>query len=175
MPRRLTRWHKSSTLRTFLAALFFRHWAAIQGGTPAADGITQMHQAVEAYRATGTVLNRTAFLVFFGQACGTAGQIARGLAAVDESLALAEQTGELWFQAEAFWVKGELLRLQAGDQAQPESALCAAEACFEMARRVAKQQAAKSFERQAVASLRLLRQSQVNDTCAGGGGAGQAA
>jgi predicted ATPase len=144
-----------------LAARFWMQWAANQAGTPSAGGITHMHQALEAYHATGTVLNRTAFLAFFAQACGTAGQIARGLAAVDESLALAEETGEMWFQAESLRVKGELLRLQAGEQAQPEAALRAAEACFETARQVAEQQGAKSFEGRAVESLRLLRQGQL--------------
>jgi len=104
-----------------------------------------MHQVMENYGVTGTVLNLTGFLAFFGQACGTAGEIARGLAAVDESLALAEQTGELWFQAEAWRVKGELLRLQAGQQSEPEACLREAEACFDMARQVAKRQGAKAL------------------------------
>jgi len=104
-----------------------------------------MHQVMEDYGVTGTVLNRTGFLAFFGQACGTAGEIARGLAAVDESLALAEQTGELWFQAEALRIKGELLCLQAGNQAEPEVSLREAEVCFERARQVAWQQGATSL------------------------------
>jgi hypothetical protein len=150
-----------------LAARFFEHWAGIQRGTPAADGLTQMHQALEAYRATGTLFNCTGFLAFLGQVCGTAGQVARGLAAVDASLDLAEQTGELWFQSEALRVKGELLCLQAADEAQPEGALRAAEACFERARQVAKQQEATSLERRAIASLDRLRQSRLTNPGAG--------
>jgi predicted ATPase/DNA-binding SARP family transcriptional activator len=128
-----------------LAAQFFTHWAAVQGGTAGAEGITSMAQAMEAYRATGTVLNRTGFLALFGRACGTAGQVARGLAAVDESLALAEETGELWFQAIAWRIKGELLGLQAKDEAQPEVVLGEAEACLQTARRVAAAQGAKAL------------------------------
>lgn len=141
-----------------LAAQFFEEWALNQGGAPTDDGITRMHQALEEYRATGTVLNRTGFLVFFGCACGTAGQLDRGLAAVDESLALAEQTGELWFQAEAWRTKGELLCLQAEGQTQPDAILTAAEACSEMARQVARQQEAKWLELRAVVSICHLRQ-----------------
>lgn len=89
-----------------LAARFFTHWAAVQGGAAAAERIDAMHQAIEAYRATGTVLNRTAFLALFAQACATAGEIACGMGAVGESLALAQETSELWFQAEALRVKG---------------------------------------------------------------------
>jgi DNA-binding SARP family transcriptional activator len=144
-----------------LAARFFQHWAAIRGEAPGAEGIPEMYQAMEDYRATGTLLNRTAFLVLFGQACGRAGETARGLAAVDESLALAGQTGEFWFQAEAWRVKGELLRRQAENQAGP--GLRAAEKCFETARQLAGQQEAKSLELRAAVSLCLLWQSQSKE------------
>jgi len=122
-----------------LAARFFQHWTAVHTTPPLAEDIEQMHQAMEAYRATGTTLNCTAFLVFFAEACGKAGQIARGLAAVEESLLLAEQTGELWFQAAAWRVKGELLTLQAG-HGVASAAIPGAAACFGMARQAAAQQ-----------------------------------
>jgi len=143
-----------------LASRFFEEWAANQGGTPTAEGIAAMHEALEQYRATGTILNRTAFLALFGQACGAAGQVARGLAAVDESLALADRTGEMWFQAEAWRTKGELLRLQAGSREDPEEVLCAAEACFEVAQQVARQQGARWLELRAVLSLCQLWQNR---------------
>ncbi len=127
------------------AAQFSAHWAAVLQGDPPADRIAQMQQAMEAYRATGTLLNRTTFLVLFAQACGVAGEIARGLAAVNESLALGEQTGELWIQAEAYRVKGTLLRLQASEQPQPAEAFKDARACFEQARQTAEQQGARSL------------------------------
>ncbi len=136
-----------------LAAQFFTHWAAVLQGDPPVAHIAQMQQAMEAYRATGTLLNITAFLVFFAQACGVAGEIARGLAAVNESLALAEQTGELWFQAEAYRVKGALLRLQAGEQTQSAAAFKAAHVCFEQARQTAEQQGAQSFALRAMEEL----------------------
>jgi len=143
-----------------LAAQFFKEWAANQGGTPTAEGITAMREALEKYRATGTVLNRTAFLALFGHACSTAGQLDRGLTAIDESLALAEQTGELWFQAEAWRIKGELLRLQAASRENGEGALRVAETCFRTARQVAQHQVARWLELRAVVSLCHLRQSQ---------------
>jgi predicted ATPase len=122
-----------------LAAQFFEHWTAVMQGDPSVDRIEQMQQAMEAYRATGTKINRTAFLVFLAGACGKAGQIERGLTAVEESLSLAEQTGEMWFQAAAWRVKGELLALQARHDAASDVAPGVA-ACFEMARQVAAQQ-----------------------------------
>jgi predicted ATPase len=143
-----------------LGAQFFAHWAAVHATAvhttpPLAEDIEQMHQAMEAYRTTGTTLNRTAFLVFFAEACGKAGQIARGLAAVEESLFLAEQTGELWFQATAWRVKGELLAQQAGHGVAP-AAIPGAAACFEMARQVAAQQGVKSLPLRASNLLSIL-------------------
>lgn len=135
-----------------LAARFFIQWATVMRGTPPIDSLAQMQQAMATYRATGTLLNQTAFLVFFAQACGVAGEIARGLAAVDESLALGEQTGELWIQAEAYRVKGTLLRLQAREQPRPADALKAANVCFEQAREIAEKQGAQSF------ALRALKE-----------------
>ena len=125
-----------------LAACFFRHWTAVNITPPQAEDLEQMHQAMEAYRATGTMLNRTAFLVFFAEACGKVGQIERGLAAVEESLCLAKQTGELWFQAAAWRIKGGLLARQAGQGVVSEAVPNAA-ACLAMARQVAEQQGAR--------------------------------
>lgn len=136
-----------------LAARFFRHWTAVHTTPPRAEDIEQMHQAIEAYRTTGTTLNRTAFLVLFAEACGKAGQIAHGLEAVNASLALAEQTGERWFQAEAYRVKGTLLRLQAREKPQPAAAFKDALACFEQARQTAEQQGAQSLALRAMKEM----------------------
>ena len=135
------------------AAVFFENWANVQSGKSASKAIDKMQRMIEAYHATGTVLNRTAFLVLFGQACGKTEQIERGLQAVDESIELAEKTGELWYQAEAYRVKGELLARQNAD-------LNEAENCFLKSRKVASQQGAKIFELRAALSLCQLWQRQ---------------
>lgn len=62
------------------------------------------------------MLNRLGFLVFFGQACLEAGLRKLGLDAVDQSISLGEETDELWFQAEAWRVKGELLLINEDDR-----------------------------------------------------------
>jgi hypothetical protein len=110
-----------------LAAGFHQRWALVQGGLGSVETLGEMQQAIEGYRATGTLLNLTAFLAMFAQACGVAGQVERGLAAADESLALGRQTGERWYEAEALRIKGELLRQQAG------TPVAEARACFEEA------------------------------------------
>lgn len=138
-----------------LAAQFSEDWAAVLQGDPSVACIAQMQQAMDAYRATGTLLNRTTFLVFFAQACAVAGEIARGLAAVDESLALGEQTGELWFQSQAYRIKGKLLQMEARNQAQPAAILQDAATCFVLARQTAEQQGAVALAQRASADLNV--------------------
>jgi predicted ATPase/DNA-binding SARP family transcriptional activator len=127
------------------AAQFFTRWADVQSSAASTEAVAQMGEIIERYRATGTLLNRTAFLVLLAQAHGRVGQTAEGLATVNESLLLAEQTGELWYQAEAFRVKGELLRLQAAEDTLPEEALAEAEKCLHLAYQLAESQAAQSL------------------------------
>ncbi len=134
-----------------LAASFFSHRASVLAGAVAE--IAPMHEAIERYHAGGTCLNRTAFLAYFAQTCGVAGDVARALAAVDASLATAERSGERWFQAEAWRIKGELLRLRARGHPERERIVRAARACLVTARLTAHRQGAAGFERRAAASL----------------------
>ena len=138
------------------AAVFFENWANVQSGTTAGKAIDKMQRMIEAYHATGTILNRTAFLVLFSQVCGNAGQIERGLEAVNESIELAGKTGELWYQAETYRVKGELLINQNADSGIVED-------CFLMSRRIASQQGARIFKLRAAKSLCQLWQQQGKD------------
>ncbi len=63
-------------------------------------------------------------------------------------------TGERWYEAELYRLKGELLLQQSSDN-QAE-----AEACFQQALDVARHQQAKSFELRAATSLARLWQQQ---------------
>lgn len=133
------------------ASMVFDTWAKMQNGMISRTKIEQMHRAVENYGATGTLLNRASFLVLFGRACGLTGDIKRGLQAVNESIELAENTGELWYQAEAFREKGRLLVQQNND-------LDKAEDCFQTACQIARQQNARLLELRALVSLYQLWQ-----------------
>jgi DNA-binding SARP family transcriptional activator/predicted ATPase len=145
-------------LRSFeLAAIFFMEWVKNQSGDSSVEVIDKMCRAMEEYKSLGTLLNRTTFLNLFAQACGKAGQIERGLAALDESIAGGEKTGERWFEAEAYRLKGDLL-LQQPDQT--EAVLSLAEQCFETARQVAAEQGAKILDLRATSSLCTLWQMQ---------------
>jgi predicted ATPase/DNA-binding SARP family transcriptional activator len=154
----ITRQHE---LRNFeLAAIFFIHWVNNQVGDSSIEEIEKMCQAMEEYQSLGTVLNRTTFLMLFAQACGKAGQIERGLAALDESITLGERTGECWFEAESYRIKGELLVRQAENSPRQAAQLDEAENCFQIARQVASQQGAKMLELRAITSLCRLWQRQ---------------
>ena len=76
------------------------------------------------------------------------------MAALEEALALTEQTGERYYEAELYRPKGErLLQHIAPDVSQ-------AEACFHQALAIARRQQAKSLELRAAMSLARLWQCQ---------------
>ena len=148
----ITRQHE---FRNFeLAAHFLLAWVKVQSGDPAVAHIESMYQLMDEYQNLGTVLNRTTFLLLFAQVCAQAGQFERGLAALDEAISVGEQTGERWFEAEAYRLKGELL-LQ-----KTLSSPVEAEVCFTQALQVASAQQAKTLELRAALSLARLWQSQ---------------
>jgi len=139
------------------AALFFMNWVKFMHQEDSDQAIEAMNNVIEAYYATKTVLNRTAFLVYFSQACLAAGQRERGIDRVIESITLGEKTGELWFQAEAWRTKGELLLIRAEDgQAEKQDA----QICFETALQISREQGAKAFELRAAISLARMGQGQ---------------
>jgi predicted ATPase len=113
-----------------------------------------MHQSVQAFRATGAELGRPYFLALLAEAYGTLGEAAVGLTVLTEALALAETTGERWYEPELYRLKGALLLQQNSDN-QAE-----AEICFHHALNIARTQQAKSFELRAATSLARLWQQQ---------------
>ncbi len=91
--------------------------------------------------------------VYMAEGLGKVGQIADAFDAIDDAIARAERTEELWQTPELLRVKGELVLLQ-GAAAQS----AAAEGYFRQALDWARRQGALSWELRAVASLtRLLR------------------
>jgi predicted ATPase len=100
---------------------------------------------------SSAVLRLIAFLM--AEALGRAGQIADGLAAVEEALAWTERTEERWAIAESLRIKGELVLLQGAP-----AAAATAEEHFRQALDWARRQGALAWELRAAMSLaRLLR------------------
>jgi predicted ATPase len=126
-----------------------RGWILAQRGE-AQEGIEQMHQGLRAHRGTGAELLRPYFLALLADVHGTLGEPEAGLTALAEALTLAETTGERWYEAELYRLKGELLLQQSSDD-QTE-----AESCFHRAIAVAQSQQAKSWELRAATSLARL-------------------
>jgi predicted ATPase len=100
------------------------------------------------------------------------GQVSEGLRIVGDALAATRKTGERFWEAESYRIKGELLLRQSTERdsagsasrktalvAEP-SVLSAAAECFHQAVDVAQRQQAKSLELRATVSLCRLWQGQ---------------
>jgi TOMM system kinase/cyclase fusion protein len=126
--------------------------------------LAQMHQGLAALKRTGSGL-LVIHLARLAEAYGQGGQPGEGLTLVDEALAIGQRTGEQHHAAELQRLKGEILLqtgprgCEAGDDPSPE-----AEACFQQALAIARQQQARSWELRAATSLARLWQSQGRGT-----------
>jgi predicted ATPase len=89
------------------------------------------------------------------EALGRAGQIADGLAAIEEAIVRSERSEERWAIAELLRVKGELLLLQGAP-----GAAAAAEGQFRQALDGARRQGALSWELRCATSLARLWRDQ---------------
>jgi predicted ATPase len=95
----------------------FPHWLAqgaiLQGWALAEQGqkeerIAQMRQGLTAYQATGAEWGRPNFLAQLAEAYGKVGQAEEGLSVLAEALALVSKTGERFYEAELYRLKGTL-------------------------------------------------------------------
>jgi predicted ATPase len=167
-------WHRHEPHATFeqleaAMALATEHgfvqWAAqgtILGGRVLAEqghvseGMAQIQQGLAAYWATGSALLQPYFLALLSEAHQRAGQAEAGLTVLAEALRLVDHTGECWYQAELYRLKGELL-LDLATEGYTEAALC-----MQQALALARQQQAQSLELRAAMSLARLWQQQGN-------------
>jgi predicted ATPase len=72
------------------------------------EGITQIRQVMATLEAVGGGIERPYFLALLAEAHAGAGQAEKGLAALAEALTVADKTGERWYEAELYRLKGEL-------------------------------------------------------------------
>jgi DNA-binding winged helix-turn-helix (wHTH) protein/predicted ATPase len=125
-------------------AVITRGWALFEQGSRE-EGIEQMRQGLALHQATGAKVLRPHFLTLLGGALGKSGQTGEGLHLLDEALETAQRNRDENYLAEIYRVKGELL---------------AAEDCFELSLKIARQQQAKSWELRTATSLARLYQRQ---------------
>ena len=118
------------------------------------DGIAQIREGLVGQQLGGARISRGSFLVLLIEAHLAAGHAEAGLAVVAEALALVQETGAKYEEAEIHRLKGELLLDPPGaDSTQ-------AEACFQQALSVARRDGARSWELRAAVSLARLWQRQ---------------
>jgi predicted ATPase len=137
-------------------ATILRGWALAEQGQRE-EGIAQIRQCLTAYQATRAELVRPYWLALLAEACWKAGQAEEGLRALTEALAVAHKTGEGFYEAELYRLKGELLQNVEGGMRRAE---WTTEACFQQALDIARRQQAKSLELRAAMSLSRLWQQQ---------------
>jgi len=134
-----------------------RGWA-LAGKEQAGEGITGIRLGLAAHRATGAVTSQSWGLALLAEAYSKVGSLEEGLNAVTEALTMVAQTGERFYEAELYRLKGELtLKLRHSSDESYEARIKQAEACFQGAIAIARQQQAKSWELRAIISfVRLL-------------------
>jgi predicted ATPase len=139
--------------------VYYEAWAAVllawalAGERPRAEGIARLRQALADFQATGSGLRWPYYLALLAQIYGSGGQSDAGLAVLDEALAVSAQHGEQWWNAELHRLRGELLLAQGANEAD-------AEAAFQQALVIAREQGARSLELRAATSLGRLWQQQ---------------
>jgi predicted ATPase len=135
-----------------------RGWLQTEAGQ-VEEGIALMIEGMAVWQARGTMAYRVYCLSLLAEAYGKAGKIEEGLSVLSEALDAVEKTGERFWQAELYRLKGELLLMQ-GDETEAEASFHQAESCFQHAIEVARRQQAKSWELRVAMSLSRLRQKQ---------------
>ncbi len=162
-------------------ASILRGWALVEEGQRE-KGIAQMHESVDASRAIGTELDQSYSLILLAEGYGKSHQVGEGLALLAKALDGMLRTGDCYYEAELYRLKGTLTLQSKTSLGQVSSksqtsqgkledtnpqpltpnpqAEAEAEACFLKAIEIARRQSAKSLELRAVVSLSRLWHSQ---------------
>jgi class 3 adenylate cyclase/predicted ATPase/tRNA A37 threonylcarbamoyladenosine biosynthesis protein TsaE len=122
-------------------------------------GIDRIHHGMAAWRAASAEILRPVWLALLAGACRDCGDYRGGVRALDEALTLISRTKEHWYEPEVLRLKGELMLALSPDDRDD------AQACFERALAIARQQVARSWELRISVSLSRLwqRHGQVDD------------
>jgi predicted ATPase/DNA-binding winged helix-turn-helix (wHTH) protein len=148
---------------------FWQVWARcfegvhlIQGGKTK-EGVTLLGEGLAGLRGMQYGVYYAVFLCEYAEALGKAGQVDRGLVAIDEALARSKRNDEFWYIPELLRVKGYLVSLSGGATASSD-----AEKLFRQSLTRARLQQAPSWElRTAISLFRLTRESVRGKATAG--------
>jgi class 3 adenylate cyclase/predicted ATPase len=146
-----------------LMGTILRGWALTEG-EQMGDGIAQMREGLTAFRATGAEIMRPYYLALLAEVYGKVREAKQGLDLLAEAQVAMNNSGERWWEAEIYRLRGELT-LKQTDMQNPESeSQKEAENCFFQALNAASRQRAKSLELRAALSLSRLWQRQGKKT-----------
>ena len=119
-------------------------WVTSESGD-SRSGARQMRDGIKQWGATGSELGKSYFLALLAECHTKTGDYDEGLAVVEEAFQFAAVSGEGFWDAELYRIKGELLVRLQRDSAQVA-------ACFERALEVAKKQGAVALQARVAAS-----------------------
>src|SRR5262249_50835426 len=106
------------TLATNQGATFWLAFGTVLGGWALAErgqqkeGLSQLNQGIETYQATGAKGFQPYLLALLADVYWKNGQTEKGLNVVAEAFTLIDRTGEHFWEAELYRLKGELLLQQ---------------------------------------------------------------
>jgi predicted ATPase len=108
-----------------------------------------MRQALAEYKERGTALREPYFSGMLADVLRKTGRIAEALKLLNEALAGADQSGDRFYEAELYRLKGETLLMQGGAAREAED-------CFQQSVEIARRQRAKAWELRSTLSLARL-------------------
>jgi predicted ATPase/class 3 adenylate cyclase len=120
----------------------------------AADAVQMITSGITARRSTGATLNVPLSLSYLAKAYAELGQFDDAWCCIGEAMTAVETTKERWCEADVHRIAGEIALLS------PEPDTSKAQAYFERALSVARQQQAKSWELRAAMSMARLWRDQ---------------
>ena len=151
-----------SALKDQTGSVFWGAWGMMQRGCllaltgKASDAVQTITCGVTAMRSTGTTMWMPFWLSYLARANAEIGQPDDARRRIGEAMAAVETAKERWCEAEVNRIAGEIALLP------PEPDVAKAEAHFERALAVAREQQAKSWELRAAMSMARLWRDQGN-------------
>ena len=151
-----------SALKDQTGSVFWGAWGMMQRGCllaltgKASDAVQTITCGVTAMRSTGTTMWMPFWLSYLARANAEIGQPDDAGRCIGEAMAAVETAKERWCEAEVNRIAGEIALLS------PEPDVAKAEAHFERALAVAREQQAKSWELRAAMSMARLWRDQGN-------------
>jgi class 3 adenylate cyclase/predicted ATPase len=149
-----------SAFKDQTGSLFWGAWGMMQRGCvlaltgKASDAVQTITCGVTAMRSTGTTMWMPFWLSYLARANAEIGQPDDAMRCIGEAMAAVETAKERWCEAEVNRIAGEIALLSS------EPDLAKAEAYFERALAVAREQQAKSWELRAAMSMARLWRDQ---------------